>query len=512
MDHIQNLPVEILNRIFTFILGRPACPMNEKGSFANIRPIDEGIHDEDPEEEAENLHLEIRPALGEYVKEIEFMHLPFKSKPKKLAADDAKLCKRAIQALGLGDEEKRWISLARNYDFSVLIALVVVKLPNLRALRLEGDLDGHLMGYNLAIYEDFFTRPRLQHLTLEYCHLDSAAFPSTWTPGSLAAETLFIRFSRVDSGAFRRLMQACKKLTMFAYQNFDPRSGGMGPQNTATATHFTPAQALEAARPHKETLEYFHLELARSPSDLKDIQKYLSSRAKFGSFREFSALETLMVPHAYIPVHPELPRSLKQIDITDCNSSIQNMAQNIAKDAKKGLYPDLRDVRVLTLDVREPIKLPGGRIPLLKTPADCFLSLQELFEGTEVNFQICPYIMEPYGDDEDYDDYDLEFEDDEDYDDYDLESEDDEFQIPGLGARRPLGGNEMPPEFLQLLMQEALLAPDFPHPAALGVPRGARGPSGGPPGRNEMPPALLELLMQQALEDPDFAHLRPPGR
>lgn len=292
---------------------------------------------------------------------------------------------------------------------------------------------------------------------------------------------------------------------MFAYQNFNPQSAEMRPGTPAIATHFTPAEALEAARLHKNTLDHFHVELARSPSVLNDIQRYLSSRTKFGSFREFTALETMMVPHAYLPVHPELPRSLKEIEITDCNSSIQNMAQNIAKDARKGLYPELRDVRVLTMDVREPIKLPGGRIPPGKTPEACFLGLRELFKGTKVDFNISPYVLEPYGDDEDYDD---------------------EFQLPGLGAGGPPGGNGMPPALLQLLMQEAMRDPDLargtpraaqgPPGAARGPPRGARGPPSGPPGgpqgRNEMPPGLLDLLMEQAMRDPDFAHLRPPGR
>ncbi|KAJ5536042.1 hypothetical protein N7513_009228 [Penicillium frequentans] len=459
-----------------------------------------------------------RPKLGEYVKQLGFMHPALQSKPEKLPADDVQMCKLAIQALELGDqEEERWISLMRTYDFGVIIALVVVKLPNLRGDFLDGVIDvatrfktlfdrdpsflsqlsflyincAPVRNFNLAIYEDFLTRPRLQHLTLKYCYLDDASFPSTWTAGSLAVETLFIRSSRIDSGAIRKLMQACKKLTMFAYQNFVPEARYEPP---ATAPHFTPAEALDAAHPHKKSLEYFHVELAR--------------RAKFGSFRDFTALETIMVPHAYLPKHPELPCSLKQIDITDCNSSIQDIAQNIANDAKRGLYPELLHIRVLTLDARHPLKLPGGRLPLIKTPADCFISFKELFKGTKVNIQICPYGL-PYGCEEEYG---AEDSDDEDYEDYDLEFDENDGFPPELWDALSGPPEQMPPEGFQILMQAASRDADFAHQGAQGPPGAARRPLGGHAGSNEIPPGLLDLLMEQAMRDPDFAHLRPPGR
>lgn len=470
-----------------------------------------------------------RPELGEYVKDIAFLQVPIHPKPKRLPADDAKLCKRAIKALELGDqEEKRWISFMRSYDFAVLIALVVLKTPNIRGFSMAGDIDVagrfkplfardpsflsqlislHIKsppsGFKLKDYDDFITRPSLKHLTLEHCELDEASFPSNWTPGSLAAETLMFRSSRIDGGAIRKLMQACKKLTMFGYQNFDLWSWFIPDENPVTANHFTAVQVTEAALLHNDTLKHFHVEFARSRSDLEDIQGYLSSRVKFGSFREFSALENIMVSHAYIPVHPELPCSLKQLTITDCNSSIQSLAQNIAKDAGKGLHPKLRGIRVLTKDVRDPIKLPGGRIPANKTPADVFLELQDLFIGTNVLFNICPYVVEDMlVDDEDSD---LGY--------------DDEFP-PGLLeaiSGPPEVMDQMPPELLRMLMQEAMRDPDFAHfggppGGTRGPPEAAQGPSVGHPGRNEMPPGLLDLLMEQAMRDPDFAHLRPPGR
>lgn len=189
----------------------------------------------------------------------------------------------------------------------------------------------------------------------------------------------------------------------------------MRPESPTNASHFTTAEALEAARPHKKSLVYFNVQLAQNPSAIYNVQKYLSSRANFGSFRDFTVLKTIMVPHAYLPIHPELPLSLEHIVITDCNSSIQSIAENVAKDASEGLYPKLLSVRVHTSDVRDALKLPGGDIPLLKTPADCLMSLKKLFIGTKVRFEICPFILpdgsDDESDDEDYEDDDLGFDD-----------------------------------------------------------------------------------------------------
>ncbi|KAJ5605671.1 hypothetical protein N7510_008452 [Penicillium lagena] len=89
------------------------------------------------------------------------------------------------------------------------------------------------------------------------------------------------------------------------------------------------------------------------------------------------------------------------------------MGQNIVKDVKKGLYPALREFRVLAIDVTKPIKLPW------------FL--------------------------DDLDD-DLE-------DDLDL---DDEYGLYGPGAPGGRRGPRMP-ELFDLDMQRALQDPDFAH-------------------------------------------------
>lgn len=109
------------------------------------------------------------------------------------------------------------------------------------------------------------------------------------------------------------------------------------------------------------------------------------------------------------------------------------------------------------MDVTLPIKLPGQRVPQGKTPYECFLELQGFFKGTKVDFQICPYEMP------DFDEEDSDVEDG--FDDLD----DDDGYIAG------------------------------------GFPGSGRGPV---PGLDEMP-GLFDMIMQRALQDPDFAHLRP---
>jgi len=113
-----------------------------------------------------------------------------------------------------------------------------------------------------------------------------------------------------------------------------------------------------------------------------------------------------------LPPHPQFPQSLRTLHITDCNSSIRNMVQNIAKDCKNGLYPKFTDFKVLAMDITRPIKLPGQRIPPGQTPEQCFLSLRDMFKGTTVDFHIMPYNLPGF---DDYDDSDLDYEDYEEY-------------------------------------------------------------------------------------------------
>lgn len=430
-----------------------------------------------------------RPELGKNVEDIALRAPvsfgPFKT--KAISTEDSELFKGELQALGLGDEEKAWIKGIEASDLGVFGALLVNKTPNLMALNLPGSqfdmkpfihlfsqnasflakletlwVEGYpeFAGYDIASYKEFLALPDLISVTFQYGDLVNASFPSAWAPGTLSAEELAFNHCHIDAGAIQKFMRACKKPKSFVYKNFTMDRYEARPPSTRAGAELNAAQAQKAALLHKDTLENFHLEFARSPSDIENVEQYISSRVKVGSFREFSVLETIAIAHALLPPKPQFPRSLKQLHITDCNSSIRDMVKHIAKDCTKGLYPDLTTFNVLALDITRPIKLPGQRIPPGQTPQQCFLSLQNLFKGTKVHFQILPYKLsdlEDYldlGDEEDYED---------DYEDY----YDNEYPIPGLG----------------------------------GLGRGGleRGP---------MPPALLEMIMQRALQDPDFAHLR----
>lgn len=354
----------------------------------------------------------------------------------------------------------------KHSDPNVFAALAVNKTPNLRMLYLPGgqiitkpfdqlfsrvpeflssieyfdlhcDSDDAFCGYNIAVYKNFLTRPKLVTATFEYGDLYDHVFPSNWSTGSLAIQRVAFNYCHIQAGAFQKFMKACKKLTSFSYGNFtlDPREG----RSDTTGPEFNAAKAQKAALVHKSTLEQFRLEIARDPWELENLEDYLSRQAKVGSFCEFSALKRLSISHAVLPAHPQFPSSLEELVIADCNSSVTEMVQNIATDCKNGLYPNLAEFKILTIDVTRPIKLPGQVVPPGKTPEQCFLSLRNLFDGTSVDFMIAPYILPDF---DDYDDSDPDM-DEEAYEDY----------LIGMGAP---GMENVPPAFLDLLMHAAL--------------------------------------------------------
>ncbi|KAL4878359.1 hypothetical protein BJY04DRAFT_196359 [Aspergillus karnatakaensis] len=173
---------------------------------------------------------------------------------------------------------------------------------------------------------------------------------------------------------------------------------------------FTAEDLHAALLPHRDTLEHVHLEYARDPDAVSHpaaYADYCNSRAKIPSFEGFPNLETIFLQHAILPPHPRFSPAVQRLDITDCNSSIREMITHIANDVKANLYPKLTEIKVLAFDITKPIKLPGQIVPRGQTPEQCFLSLQNVFKGTKVDFQIYPYEMPDleggpfYGDDND---------------------------------------------------------------------------------------------------------------
>lgn len=445
-----------------------------------------------------------RPELGKHVQCLSLMVPelpgPWNPEPRVTTAEDIEFFKGVIQGFGLGDESRAWMKAIEASDPGIFVALMVNKTPNLRYLSIPGDQifmnplkylmkqDSSLLsklesiciecepeyaGYNIAVFQDFLTLPRLQAPMFENGDLLDEKFPSTWKPRSLSAEIVSLRHCHMDAGALHRFMRACKKVQHFSYTSFSlhPDDQRVRPQTT----EFNATQGYEGALLHKDTIEKFELEfeLNQSRWEVENLAEHIGSRPKVGSFREFPALEEIVVQHEMLPTHPQFSPALRSLRITDCYISIRDMVQKIATDTLNGLYPDLTSFIVVAVDVTQPIRLPGQRIPPGQTPEQCFLSLKDMFKGTKVDFEILPYKMpapEDFYDDEDTED---DYDDEDDFDDYD-----DEFPSLGLGGLRGLGGLE--------------------------------GPGEGP-GRGPMPPGLLGMIMEQAMMDPDFAHLRPPA-
>ncbi|KAJ5680842.1 hypothetical protein N7536_011981 [Penicillium majusculum] len=425
-----------------------------------------------------------RPDLGKHVHQITILPLSFHpGGPDSLAAEDSEFFKGIIKDLQLADEEETWISAMNKCDISIFIALLANKAPNLRGLHLPVrkfsiqpfiqlfhrnpeflsnleyfwiESDDELSGFDIASYEKFLTLPKVTFSTFEYGDLFDTSFPSTWLPGTLETQQLAFHHCHIDAAALKKLMQACKKLKTFTYNNFSLDPNDRRITRTGTVPEFNVKEAQEAALLHKDTLELFHLEYSMEITDVDDIEQLVSSHVKVGSFRDFSVLETIIIPHVSLPPRPEFSSSVETLHITDCNSSIWELTRNIATDCKKGLYPKLTNVKVFAIDITQPIKLPGQRVPEGKTPEQCFLALKEMFKGTNVNFQILAYKLPDFDDYGDLDDYDED-----------------------------LGYEE-----------------DFIEPGFEGFPPGTD------PDMGSIPPRILDLLMQRAMMDPEFAHLR----
>lgn len=447
------------------------------------------------------------PELGQFVQDIT-IGSPIMFDPELADEDNYEVSEEQIQlfateikALGLGDEEDKWISSIKTCDkFSdipVLAALVLNKSPNIRRLAIPGTissvnpfpalfrqnplflrklekfyLEGQKQadGYDYASYHKFFALPRLKIIMFENGDLQSRTCPSTWEPRSLSIEELIFRDSVIDAVSLSRLTGACTNLKVFLLDNFKAHQEWVDHPNGGSL--FNAADAHQALLAHKDTLEYMRIEFSRGESDRRDWQRFLSSRAKMGSLREFSVLSDIRLQQAIVPAHPQFPPTLKRLYITDCNSSVINLVKNIAKDTKKGLYPDFEEFRMLAVDITQPIQLPGQRVLEGKTPAQAHQSLVDLFKGTKVDFFIGPFEMPSM--EELVDGYDDDDDDDNGFDDE---------------------GGEINEEVMDAL-------------------RGARlgGAGGGGGGHNgPMPPGLLEYFMQRAMQDPDFAHLRPPS-
>ncbi|KAJ5723417.1 hypothetical protein N7488_001452 [Penicillium malachiteum] len=459
--------------------------------------------------------LYTHPYLGQFVHNITIEGPLMFDQPEndeeeiaEIAPSDIELFKKAIKDLNLGDKEDEWISDMRLGDLSVMVALIINQTPNVRRLILPGGLfsmdafselfprnpslsekleaiclvgKDENSGYDIASYHKLLSLPSLKLSILEYGDLQNTTFPSEWESGTLNIEDMVFRGCGIYAASLKKLSCACKKLRAFSFDNFDDNLGQREP-DTYRGSQFNAANAREALMTHEDTLEYLHLGFVREPSDLRDWQRFLSSRIKTGPLSDFTALQELHLHQAVVSVHPQLPPAIRSLTIGDCNSSVINLLKNIAKDCRKGLYPDFVNFRMRSVDITQPIQLPGQIIPQGKTPQQAHQTLVDLFKGTNVDFLLGPYAKTGRGafmddDDDDEDDYDI------DDDDLAYDSEGYEMEDPIMDAMR----------------------------AARAGGGGGDGRRGRVGGNGPMPAELLEFFMQRAMQDPDFAHLNLSG-
>ncbi|KAL5337498.1 hypothetical protein BJX70DRAFT_369520 [Aspergillus crustosus] len=476
MVHLQLLPTELLDRIFSFIAEHDTLDRGEDDTSSqelyNLCLVSQKFRDLAQPllfrnyDDAEFLDpvaqlisftkaIILRPELGQYVRtaSIDIIEV-FPEFPT-----DLDLLRRAVRELQLAeDAANTWVKALELFDPCALLTLLLVKTPNLRALRISqlprlhdslglvrkqdpsflSNLDqlwitcddDETVGYDIGAYHELLGSPKMLAPTFEVGDLVGGRFPASWKQGSLAAQELAFNHCHIDAAAIQKLLQACKRIKSFTYQNFEVDPLGFRHGSIFNTDEFTAEEIHAALLPHKDTLEHFHLEYARDPMAISSPQAYQEfcvSCAKIPSFEDFPLLETIFIQHSLLPPHPRFSPHLQRLDITDCNSSIRELIAHIAKDFKAGLYPRLTEIKVLASDITKPIKLPGQIVPHGQTPEQCFLSLQKHFKGTQVDFQILPYEMSDldagslYGDD----------------DDPELHLHDGPFEFQGLGQGAP---------------------------------------------------------------------------
>ncbi|KAJ5547389.1 hypothetical protein N7494_004974 [Penicillium frequentans] len=559
MQNLQDLPVELLKAILSFLLPREApqweywADVRRIGKSTNTNAVIDDDLDEDGSQSLYNMCLvskrfrdiaqpllfldflddgvlgnigvtvqfakilSRRPELGQFVQDITFevplLLAEYNDIELELSGEEIELFTKEIKDLKLGDMEDAWIRLMRSKSLEIFAALILNKTPNVRRLIIPGGtismnfLTGlfrqnssflhklesiGIMGkeecsFDIGAYHEFLTLPNLKLTIVQYGDLQSPSTPGEpiLEPGSLNVEELVFRGCGIDAASIKTLTRACTKLKSFSLDNFTVQAFAQRAGDPSKGSQFNASHAHEALMEHKGTLECLRLDFARDATDLGDWQRFLSSRAKMASLRDFSVLEDIRLQQAIVPVHPQLPAALKRLTITDCNSSVINLVKNVAKDCKKGLYPDFVDFTMLAIDITQPIQLPGQIIPKGKTPEQAHRALMDLFQGTKVDFLICPFRMpgiDPmmHGLDDDYDE-DWEDDDDDDYfDDDDLAYDSEGYEI------------------------------EDPIMDALRAARSGRGGAGGGGPNGPMPEALLNYFMQRAMQDPDFAPFHPP--
>ncbi|KAJ6161409.1 hypothetical protein N7470_004805 [Penicillium chermesinum] len=385
-----------------------------------------------------------RPELGEYTRNVTLS--PYDSGEFKwkvdLSSDDVAFFTPIIKDMNLPvAEEEYCLRAMKQLDVSFFTTLLVNKTPNLRCLVLPAEHFSALplvslmkrnpailstlqsvwlevgdarsdRGWSLNNFKELFTLPKLRRTVAEFANLVDSDYPETWTPGSLPAEEAVFLNCHADAKSITKFMKACKNLKAFTFRNF-----GLNPfliRDTTGLAHkqFNAKDAVDAALAQKDTLEHFHVDFARMPEDVgtaEDVKRYIRRTVKISSLRPFTAMKSLMIPHAVLPAHPKFPPNIEMLEIHDCNSSVVDMVAEVAAEVKKGRYPNLKIFMCLATDVSRLVKLTGQIVPPGKTPHDMMMSLLDLFKGTQVDFRINPYVLpdfDLYDSDEDESDED----------------------------------------------------------------------------------------------------------
>ncbi|KAL2864386.1 F-box protein [Aspergillus lucknowensis] len=283
MAHLQALPTELLDRIFSLVAKIGGSL--DGGTFAGKDDLArlclvcrQFRHVAQPllfrYFDGEDLEANItalmcftraicrRPQLGEYVR---FLSVDDRSDTGRtqlpeIGPDERAALEDTIRTLRLHDPdvdgerrevyppEEDWFAWLEQGDLAIVLPMLLLKTPKLRKLRLphETFLQGNIsillggannflsdldeiwvtcddrseVGYDIGSYCTAVNRDKMKGPTFEYGDLRGNQWPVAWAPGTLAVDELSFTQCYIDAEGVRKLVGACKKLKSFIYQNF----------------------------------------------------------------------------------------------------------------------------------------------------------------------------------------------------------------------------------------------------------------------------------------------------
>ncbi|KAJ5263710.1 hypothetical protein N7478_011315 [Penicillium angulare] len=350
----------------------------------------------------------LRPDLGQHVQNLYVVpsDKTWNLFPKPFSFEDQAIVKALIEDHQLDDGHQGWLSALPYIPFmNFYMALAAILTPNVTQLFVSGStpptpyvnaskqFPAYLSKVTQLNIINHHRHPILRGIYFSHKDFFGEHF---WEPGTLNPERIELHQCYMDNNFLRMFIRAHKNIKAFKYSTFEhnPRIFRPGAPIYGPRIQFNAAQALEALSVHKSSLTSFQVEFERKEGFWDHhLKTFNSNQIKFGSFRQFVKLKSIIVGHEYLPNHPEFNASLETLSINDCNVlnlPIQDLLCNIANDYRKGLYPNLNLIQITGYEIEpNPVSAPDGQYRSFpKSRDEALMVIQSFFEGCNVRIQI----------------------------------------------------------------------------------------------------------------------------